>query len=141
MFEVGRVWCGVYLCILSIMDIWIKRVPLWFLGAGGAAAVAVRICQEGALDFPALSGAILGVVFLGVSKVTKEGIGYGDSLLILIMGIYLGIWNLLGILAGAFTLSALFAVVFLVYRGFDRKAGYPFIPFLLVSYFVWICAG
>ncbi|WP_050639130.1 MULTISPECIES: prepilin peptidase [Clostridia] len=139
MLEVSRIGCGVYLCILSIIDIWTRRIPLWFLAAGGAAAAAARICQTGPLDFSALAGAVTGAVFIVVSRVTREGFGYGDSLLILILGVYLGFWNLLGVLSGAFLFSALFAAALLLYKGFDRKAGYPFIPFLLVSYFLWMC--
>ena len=138
MLEVSRIGCGAYLCILSIIDIWTRRIPLWFLAAGGAAAAAARICQTGPLDFSALVGAVTGAVFIVVSRVTREGFGYGDSLLIRILGVYLGFWNLLGVLSGAFLFSALFAAALLLYKGFDRKAGYPFIPFLLASYFLWM---
>lgn len=141
MFEIGQIGCGVYLCLLSMIDIWIKRVPVCLLAAGGIAAGVFRVYQS---DMPLLitaAGAAAGVVFLAVSRVTEEGFGYGDSLLILVLGIYLGFWNLLGVLSGAFLLSALFAVLALSLHKFSRSTGYPFIPFLLISYIVWICAG
>lgn len=60
MLEISRIGCAVYLCILSVIDIWTRRIPLWFLAAGGAGAAAARICQTGTLDFSALAGAVTG---------------------------------------------------------------------------------
>ncbi|MGC4018770.1 MAG: prepilin peptidase [Muricomes sp.] len=139
--EVSQIGYGIYLCILSITDIWIQKIPVWLVAAGGAAAVAVRTYNPEIPLFLVLTGGLVGVVFLAVSKVTREAFGYGDSLLILVMGIFLGLWNLLGVLLGAFLFSALFAAAFLIYRNMDRKAGYPFIPFLFASYLVWLWLG
>ncbi|GAA0804902.1 hypothetical protein GCM10008910_40550 [Faecalicatena orotica] len=141
MFEIGQAWCGIYLCLLSVIDIWIKRVPVCLLAAGGIAAGMYQAYQRDMPLLIVLGGAAAGVVFLAVSRVTEEGFGYGDSLLILVLGIYLGFWNLLGVLFGAFLLSALFAVFALVLHKFDRSTGYPFVPFLLISYTIWICIG
>ena len=40
------------------------------------------------------AGIGVGVLFLLVSKVTEEAIGYGDSVAIMILGGYLGFWKL-----------------------------------------------
>lgn len=141
MFELARIGCGVYLSILSIMDIRVRQVPFWILAAGGIGAAGVRVLQYGELDCLAAGGAVVGGVFLVVSKITREGFGYGDSLLILVMGIYLGFWELMEVLLGAFLLSALFAMGLLIVGGFDKKRGYPFIPFLLASYVIWTWLG
>lgn len=141
MFEISQIGCGVYLCMLSIIDIWIRRLPVWLLAAGGIAAGVFRACQKGIPAVIVLAGAAVGIVFLAVSKVTEEGFGYGDSLLILVLGIYLGFWNLLGVLVGAFFLSAVFSIFALTFGRVNKKTGYPFVPFLLVSYFVWIILG
>lgn len=141
MLEINQLGLGAYLCVLSVLDIWKRRLPVWLLIAGAAMVVAVRICMEPSMDVMALAGGAVGVVFLIVSKVTEEGFGYGDSLLILIMGVYLGFWNLLGVLVGAFLLSSMFAIVLLIRKGFDRNTGYPFVPFLLIAYLIWLCVG
>ena len=44
----------------------------------------------------------MGVLFLGFSWATRERMGYGDSWAILILGIFLGLWGLLEVLAAAF---------------------------------------
>ena len=98
-------------------------------------------------------GIAVGLCFLGISRLTGEGIGYGDSIMILLLGIYLGIWKLLIVLSGAFFLLALAAVVLLSYysiRGkgmaqgtvgmkkISRKYALPFYPFLTCGYILYL---
>ncbi|MBU3876517.1 prepilin peptidase [Faecalicatena sp. AGMB00832] len=141
MFEIGQVGCGVYLCMLSIIDIRIRKLPVWILAAGGIAAGVLCVYQGAIPLVLAVAGAAVGIVFSVVSKMTDEGFGYGDSILILVLGIYLGFWNLLGVLASAFLLSAIFAMFALGLHKFDRSIGYPFVPFLCISYTLWLCLG
>ena len=69
---------------------------------------------------------------MGISRLTEEKIGYGDSLLIIVLGTFLGMWKLLILLLGAFGLAA--AVSILLKRKFTRKSMIPFVPFLTVAY-------
>ena len=77
-------------------------------------------------------------MFLAVSKVTEEAFGYGDSVLILIMGGFLGFWNILALLTQRSTviLAAAFSLVLLIPQpvGFQRKDTFPFVPFLTAAY-------
>ena len=45
MLEISRIGCVVYLCILSVIDIWTRRIPLWFLAAAPAPPAA-RTTEE-----------------------------------------------------------------------------------------------
>ena len=141
MFEISQLGCGVYLCMLSVIDIRVRRLPVWILAAGGIAAGILCVYQDKIPIVLALAGAAVGLVFSGVSKVTEEGFGCGDSIPILILGIYLGFWNLLGVLVLAFLLSAVFAIFALCVHRFNRSTGYPFVPFLCISYAIWVCLG
>ena len=76
----------------------------------------------------------MGTVFLAVSKVTEEAFGYGDSVLILIMGGFLGFWDILALLTGAFILAAAFSLILLIRSRFQRKDTFPFVPFLTAAY-------
>ena len=51
------------------------------------------------------AGIGVGVLFLLVSKVTEEAIGYGDSVAIMILGGYLGFWKVVGVLFGDIGIS------------------------------------
>ncbi|CUX37163.1 prepilin peptidase [Clostridium sp. C105KSO13] len=139
--EVTQIAYGMYLAILSIMDIRVQRVPVLLVAVGGTAAAAVRICRQEVPLVLALGGAAIGVMFLVVSRGTREAFGYGDSLVILAMGLFLGFWNLLVVLTCAFLLSSLFAAASLLYKGMNKKVSYPFLPFLLISYCIWFWSG
>ena len=82
----------------------------------------------------AAAGAAVGGGFLGISKFTNEALGYADSLWIMALGIFLGVWDLLLLLLLAFSLSALFTGVGVVWKKFSKDFSIPFIPFLAVSY-------
>lgn len=141
MLNASQIGSVLYLCILSIIDIKTRKLPIWLLAAGSTGSIIVRAYQA---DIPltlVFAGGITGVVFIGISKMTREAIGYGDSLCIMNIGIYLGIWKLIGVLLLSFLLSALFAAMLLVYKRFNRKVGYPFIPFLLIAYFFFLITG
>ena len=83
----------------------------------------------------------MGLGFLAVSKVSGEALGYGDSILITILGIFLGFWNILSVLMAAFLLAAVFSAVMLARRGFTRKSSFPFVPFLAAAYIGAVLTG
>ena len=69
------VWI-VYLTCLSLIDIRTRKIPIWLLSAGGVMAIVMQIWKslKGASISPILivSGAAVGIVFLGISKITRE---------------------------------------------------------------------
>ena len=88
----------------------------------------------------AAGGAGVGILFLLVSKVTREGFGYGDSWAILALGIYLGLWGVLDVLVGTFCFLAVAALVCLTAKKMSRKHTIPFIPFLAAGYLLSVLA-
>lgn len=72
--------------------------------------------------------------FLMLSKWTREGLGYGDSWMILILGISLGLWDILLLLSIALTCSGILAGILLIKGKWSKKVSFPFIPFLMVGY-------
>lgn len=77
------------------------------------------------------AGIGVGLLFLAVSRITEEAIGYGDSIAITILGGYAGFWNIVGTLAAAFFISGVCSIVLAV-RG--RTKIIPFFPFLTLGY-------
>ena len=80
-------------------------------------------------------------MFLAVSKVTEEAFGYGDSILILIIGSFLGFWDILALLTAAFILAAAFSLILLIRSRFRRKDTFPFVPFLTAAYIGGMAVG
>lgn len=134
MWTVSQICGGVLLFILSGLDIKYKKVPLWLL-VGGSALVVCERMLEGNVDWIILmAGASVGILFLFISKITKESLGYADSILIVTFGISLGVWDVLYLLLGAFWLAAIYAGIRLVQHKFSRRTAFPFIPFLTIAY-------
>lgn len=127
-----------YLFILSIQDIRRNMVSGLFLAAGGLAATIVQIIFRSQAVEHTVGGFIIGFIFMGISWITKEALGYGDSFLIMIIGIYIGIWNLISVLLISFLFAAAYSMGSLVRHRFCRKKVLPFIPFLTVGYVVFI---
>ena len=116
------------------MDIRSRKLSLWLLLAGVPVSVISGIF---AADIPAViltAGGAVGILFLIISRSTGEAFGYGDSILILVMGSFLGFWNILSVLTAAFLLAAVFS-------GFTRKSAFPFVPFLTAAYLGGILIG
>lgn len=136
MWELSEMCWICYLGGLSIWDIRTRRLPVCLLAVGIGAAAVYQIVLGNVPSALSLAGAAVGLVFLAVSKVTGEAFGYGDSILILALGIYLGFWRLLCLLVVSFSLASGFAMIVLVIRHFKRKTVFPFVPFLGTGYLI-----
>lgn len=132
--------CICYLIILSVQDVRNKNVSLRLLLIGLLVSILYQLIWSESSLLLCAAGAAVGVGFIGISKVTKEGIGYGDSILILTLGIYMGLWEVIYLLIISFLLSAVFSMGVLTVCHYNRKKSIPFIPFLTVGYillFLW----
>ena len=125
---------AVFLVVLSVADVRKKRLPLLLLLSGGFFIIAQSFCDRDISVISLAAGGMTGVFVVCVSMITKEAVGYGDSFLILIMGTFLGFWDILYLLMGAFLMAAVFSAVMLIKTRFDRKASFPFVPFLTIAY-------
>ena len=86
-----------------------------------------------------LAGLVIGALFIGISKVTREGLGYGDSWLMCILGGYLGIWNMLELLVMTWLLVAVVAGIILARSRFKKRTSLPMVPFITIGYMiVWL---
>lgn len=138
---IGHTVFCVYLLILSVMDIRKRKLRLEILLAGFPAAA---VCGFFVRDIPIAllaAGGAVGVVFLIISRTTEESLGYGDSILITVLGIYMGFWNILTLLVTAFFLGAVFSGVMLVRKKYTGKSSFPFVPFLTAAYVGGVFVG
>ena len=141
MWEISQVFCMGILLSLSVIDIHFRRIPVDILGMASIAALVYQGITRQADLWMAAGGAGVGILFLLVSKVTREGFGYGDSWAILALGIYLGLWGVLDVLAGTFCLLAAASLICLTAKKMSRKHTIPFIPFLAAGYLLSVLTG
>lgn len=135
-FVLGRIICMGILAGLSVTDIKRRRIPGPVLVFGSIATVVYTFLAGAEHMRLAAGGLLAGLVFVMVSKVTEEQLGYGDSWLLCILGCYLGLWNLLVMMFAAWTAVALAAMAVLAGRGFCRGKTLPMVPFITVGYMV-----
>ena len=134
MCQVANWFVLIFLAVASVID-WRKReipMSLLFIMSAGITIFAIY-CKDITIWYR-LAGGALGMMLFVVSTVTKEAIGYGDSWLILLLGVYLGIFRVLQLLFASSILAVLFAVFYLCVRKWNRKATLPFVPFLTIAY-------
>ncbi len=128
---------GIILLLLSmcsVSDLKKKTLPFLLLVAFSV-TVAIFVLLDGAGNVRLrVGGAIIGILLLIVSKCTKESIGYGDSWIILLLGIYLGYLRILRVLFAASLFAGIVSVFFLWKCGWKKTATLPFVPFLSLSY-------
>lgn len=134
MWKISQMICMGILVSLSIVDIHFRKIPVDILILANLAVVVYQLAIGKADIWLVAGGAGLGVLFLVFSRVTRESMGYGDSWAILILGIYLGIWDLIEVLAVSFFTLTIVSVICMVRKRRYRRSVIPFYPFLTVGY-------
>ena len=115
------------------IDFKYKEIPLWLSILGGTIGVVFCITENRPFT-SVLSACFPGILMLGFSWLTKEVIGYGDGIVLMVMGIYLTISQLLSIGMMAFCVAGVVALLLLVLCKKNGSYRIPFVPFLAISY-------
>ena len=132
------------LVVSSIEDIRKKEILLWEICTCAVLSVAAVFMAfyKGSLDIMDVLLSILpGAILLFLSFISREGIGYGDGLIVLAAGPSLGFYDLLTMLMTAIILSGLFSGLLLIFKRAKRKTRIAFAPFLAAGCAVAIALG
>lgn len=121
---------------LSATDLKCRKISGSILILGSILAAGYTVFAGRAHIRLAMGGLLIGLLFVLVSKVTREQLGYGDSWLLCILGIYLGTWNLLEVLFVAWMAAALAAIIVLAARRYKKGTVLPMVPFITAGYAV-----
>lgn len=122
------------LVLCSISDWKRKSIPAMLLVVFSVVVcVFSLVCDNVSLRLR-IGGFFIGLLFLLISKVTKEAMGYGDSWLILLLGVYMGYLRAIGVLFVASMIAGILSLFFLWRFHWRRTATLPFVPFLSISY-------
>lgn len=145
MWGLDQVCCIGFLLWTAVIDLRFRRIPVCLLAFLNLLAVVWQLyrffSQKGDIGM-LLGGMGVGAVFFLVSRFTGEGIGYGDSWVILILGIYLGLWEVLEVLAGTCLLLAAASIICMAVKRMSGRGRLPFVPFVAAGYLMSVvCAG
>ena len=74
-WELCQAGFAVYMIILSVMDIRWRKLHFAFLLSGGGLAVLGCLCERTEPGMLLAAGGAVGIIFLVISRVTKESLG------------------------------------------------------------------
>lgn len=123
-----------FLVACSFSDWKRKEIPLFFLLIMSAVVVLLAICCNTESIWSLLGGVLIGILFFVISKCTKEAIGYGDSWIILLLGVDLGGFQVLQLMFVASLAAGICSLFFMWRCHWKRNVTIPFVPFLTVAY-------
>lgn len=131
-------WMFVHLLVLSIIDQKWMKIPISILMSLALGLLGYHLIWTADLILP-LSGLIVGsgfivfVVGLNWLIFHKQTMGYGDLILVAILGAWLGTIHIFLTIFLASILALLVYLAFSIVNGFNRLKSIPFVPYLSVS--------
>ena len=123
-----------FLAIGTFFDIKDRELPVPFFVCFGILAVAARLFSRDLKKENLLLGVCAGALFVIAGWITKESIGYGDGMGLMILGIFEGWPGMIPVVVGAFLLSGVYGMWKLFRCGESLVEEFPFYPFLLISF-------
>lgn len=130
-----------FLAICAVFDGLERQIPLVVVWLGMLTAVGLQISGvmgEASIIAAALS-LLPGVGFFLLSFLTGEKVGYGDGWVLLMIGLFLGLYRCFLILLVGLLVESAAAMVLLVLGKIKRDREIPFLPFLLLGMGVVVC--
>ncbi len=125
-----------FLTMFSVEDMRKKRISLWLVLVFLAAGIIFQAVTGKLTFLEVLGGASLGIFLLGISRATHEAMGYGDGLIFLATGVFLGIWENFQLLFTSLVMACIFSAIQMLFRKKSGKDEMAFVPFIWISYLV-----
>lgn len=123
----------IFLGIISVVDAATKKIPVLMLIFMGITGIYHVVSQEMSLETLAIS-IIPGIVILIAAVLSRQQIGYGDAIVIILMGLFVSADIICSSLVMALMLAGVVSVVMVAIKKADRKKQIAFTPFLLIGY-------
>ncbi|WP_455717423.1 prepilin peptidase, partial [Anaerosporobacter sp.] len=123
-----------FLGILAIVDYKKKQISNIALLIGLVIVIVNYVVFQPITLISLIGGIIVGFVLLGISYITRQKIGIGDGLLIILLGANIGFEGIVFLLLYALTLSAICSAILLITKKVNRHYTIAFIPFIFIGY-------
>ena len=130
------------LLILSFQDIKRREISGYLVIIYGLSGIVIGMFKIPVMEL--LLSAVPGAFLLILGRITDEGIGYGDGLVILALGIWVGLYLSLVALIVGILLLGIVSLGYVLMMKIKREKVFlqtkmPFMPFLLSGLVVSIC--
>ncbi len=121
---------SIFMVVCTVMDMRKKEIPAVIIVLFGLPLLCHMIFGNERQWIGLLYSLMPGMFLLMLSYCTKESIGYGDGLVVLVIGICMGTGICIAALAAGLMISAVCGMALLVFRKAGGKTRMPFVPFL-----------
>lgn len=125
-----------FLGICAVFDIRKKEIPVILILIGIVFSFGINIWQiydKNITIADAGASLIIGVFVICLSFCTRERIGYGDGLILIVSGLMLGFYQCFLGLCISLVFSSVCALFLLITHKAGKDSGLPFVPFLTVG--------
>lgn len=125
---------GCMMAAYAIEDVVTKRIVMWHLLIGLLVMLPISIVSDGFVPLQRAGGLAIGLIIVLLSKVTHEGIGMADGLLLCVTGVSLGISKNFYVFSIGVFIAGIYAGIMLFLGKLGRRDSLPLIPFLFIGY-------
>lgn len=119
-----------FLGMLTLEDIREKRISVKRLAVGALAAMICQFVERQISGASIICSLIPGILLLLLSIMTRESIGKGDGIVVMVLGLWIGGQMTFMIVCLAVWAAGIFATICLIRK---KRESIPFVPCLLMG--------
>lgn len=124
----------IFLAVAAYWDCKEKQIGLNIVLAGAVTGIVLQMAAREARVSDILSGVCVGLLMLFLSWMTRESVGAGDGLILMVSGIFLGFWKNISMFMTALVMTGMVGLFLIAVKKKGRNYRLPFVPFLLAAY-------
>lgn len=121
-------------CMTAFDDLKDRQIKVRDILIFGVVGIIINLVYRPHDLMSVMGGVMIGFLVYLFSVLSKEKIGKGDALLIIVTGLYLGFTDTLVVLWVSTVLAAIVGTIYVKKRRIEIDIEMPFVPFLLVGY-------
>ena len=123
-----------FLGYAAFSDAFTKQISLVSAGLSFLAGLVLQIITSAFSFLDLALACAIGIVLAGVSRLSGEALGYGDSVLFITSGIFLGFTENIFLLLFSLLLCAVYSIFMMLIGKKKIKDSIAFAPFILGGY-------
>jgi len=131
-----NVLVGIMLTVCAIEDWYTKKITVLWPVTGMMIAVVIRLSDGSFFAWEYWIGVLIGMFIFLLAIVSREQIGKGDGLVLVVCGFCLGWKQTLSLVLGAMIMFLIVGVMSIVYRNKSRNTVMAYLPFLWAIFMI-----
>lgn len=139
--DVWDVILGLMFAICTVEDVFMRRIHLLTIAVFGAGGIIFLFAESRIHIYDAVAGACVGLFIIVLSVLSHGAIGAGDGLVLMVSGIYIGMWDNLILLWVAVLIAGAAGLIKRCMLHTGKKDTMPFAPMLMTSYIILRTSG